>query len=91
MMTEYDFRVERQRDLLAAEEWAKGVKSMHVHSLKSMWYDNRPQDTDTGNVTDVQFNDGRIQRSKNGKVIHTWNDDVKTGDDLISAYIARGK
>ncbi len=91
MMTEYDFRVERQRDLLAAEEWAKGVKSMHVHSLKSMWYDDRPQDTDTGNVTDVQFNDGRIQRSKNGKVIHTWNDDVKTGDDLISAYIARGK
>ena len=91
MMTEYDFKVERQRDLLAAEEWAKGVKSMHVHSLKSMWYDNRPQDTDTGNVTDVQFNDGRIQRSKNGKVIHTWNDDVKTGDDLISAYIARGK
>ncbi len=91
MMTEYDFRVERQRDLLAAEEWAKGVKSMHVHSLKSMWYDDRPQDTDTGNVTDVQFNDGRIERSKNGKVIHTWNDDVKTGDDLISAYIARGK
>lgn len=91
MMTEYDFRVERQRDLLAAEEWAKGVKSMHVHSLKSMWYDDRPQDTDTGNVTDVQFNDGRIQRSKNGKVLHTWNDDVKTGDDLISAYIARGK
>lgn len=91
MMTEYDFRVERQRDLLAAEEWAKGVKSMHVHRLKSMWYDDRPQDTDTGNVTDVQFNDGRIERSKNGKVIHTWNDDVKTGDDLISAYIARGK
>lgn len=91
MMTEYDFRVERQRDLLAAEEWAKGIKSMHVHRLKSMWYDDRPADTDTGNVTDVQFNDGSIQRSQNGKVLHTWNDEVKTGDDLISAYIARGK
>ncbi len=91
MMTEYDFRVEIQRDLLAAEEWAKGIKSMHVHRLKSMWYDDRPADTDTGNVTDVQFNDGRIQRSQNGKVLHTWNEEVKTGDDLISAYIARGK
>ena len=91
MMTEYDFRVERQRDLLAAEKWAKGIKSIHVHQLKSMWYDDRPQDTDIGNVTDVQHNDGRIVRSQDGKVLHTWNKERKTADDLISAYIARGK
>ena len=56
-----------------------------------MWYDDRPQDTDIGNVTDVQHNDGRIVRSQDGKVLHTWNKERKTGDDLISAYIARGK
>ena len=56
-----------------------------------MWYDDRPQDTDIGNVTDVQHNDGRIVRSQDGKVLHTWNKERKIGDDLISAYIARGK
>ena len=90
-MGEFDYRVERQRILLEAEEWAKGVASIHTHSSSSMWYDDRPQDTDIGNVTDVQHNDGRIVRSQDGKVLHTWNKERKTGDDLISAYIARGK
>ena len=44
-MTQYDERVQYQRDLLAAEEWSKTVKSVHAHSLSSMWYDTRPQDT----------------------------------------------
>ena len=39
MMSQYDERVERQRLKLKAEEWAKGVKSLHAHSLSSMWYD----------------------------------------------------
>ena len=50
-MSEYDDKVERQRLLLEAEEWSKGIVSIHSHSLKSMWYDNRPQDTDKGMVT----------------------------------------
>ena len=90
-MSQYDDKVERQRLLLEAEEWANGINLVHIHSLKSMWYDDRPQDTDIGNVTDVQHNDGRIVRSQDGKVLHTWNKERKTGDDLISAYIARGK
>ena len=87
-MSQYDDKVERQRLLLEAEEWANGINSIHIHSLKSMWYDDRPQDTDTGNVTDTQFNDGRITREKGGKLLHTWNNEQVTGDDLISKYIA---
>jgi len=90
-MTEFDDRVERQRILLEAEEWADGVKQMHAHSLKSCWYDDRPQDTDDGGVLDVQYNDGRIERTKDGKVIHIWDGEVKEGDDLIAAYLSRGK
>ena len=87
-MSQYDDKVERQRLLLEAEEWANEINSLHIHSLKSMWYDDRPQDTDTGNVTDTQFNDGRINREKGGKLLHTWNNEQVTGDDLISRYMA---
>ena len=47
-MGEFNHRVERQRILLEAEEWAKGVNAIHAHSLSSMWYDTRPQDTEDG-------------------------------------------
>ena len=87
-MSQYDDKVEKQRLLLEAEEWANGINLVHIHSLKSMWYDDRPQDTDTGNVTDTQFNDGRITREKSGKLLHTWNNEQVTGDDLISRYMA---
>ena len=56
-MTQYDSRVQYQRDLIAAEEWSKTVKSVHAHSLSSMWYDTRPEDTADGkSVLDVQYN-----------------------------------
>ena len=55
-MTQFDEVVERQREKILAEEWAKGVKCVHIHQLKSMWYDDRPQDTDDGAVTDIQYN-----------------------------------
>ena len=63
-MGQYEDRVERQRNLLQAEEWAKGFSCMHVHSLSSMWYDTRPQDTEDGKmVTDIQYNSGLIKRT----------------------------
>ena len=37
-MSQYDDRVEKQRLKLEAEEWAKGVKAVHAHSLNSMFY-----------------------------------------------------
>tara|TARA_Y100000590_G_scaffold463989_1_gene632245 strand:+ start:711 stop:986 length:276 start_codon:yes stop_codon:yes gene_type:complete len=81
-MTQYDERVQRQRDKLEAEEWAKGVKWIHVHRLKSMWYDDRPQDTDDGSVTDTMYNSGLIVRTRDGKHIHTFGEALK-GDDLV--------
>ena len=38
-MGEFDYRVERQRLLLEAEEWAQEVRSIHIHSITSMWYE----------------------------------------------------
>ena len=36
-MTQYDDRVQYQRDLLKAEEWSKTSASIHVHSTDTMW------------------------------------------------------
>ena len=62
-MTQYDETVNNQRLLLEAEEWAKGIKSIHAHSMSSMWYDTRPQDTEKGkSVVGTQYNNGVIRR-----------------------------
>lgn len=86
-MTQYDAVVERQKTLLEAEEWAMQVKALHVHAFTSMWYDDRPQDTNYGkeNVTDIEYNCGLIKRSKNGKHIHTFGTELK-GEALLDAY-----
>ena len=55
-MTEYTEVVLKQKLLLDAEEWAKGIEQIHVHSIKSCYYDNRPQDTENGSVTDTTYN-----------------------------------
>ena len=81
-MTEYSERVEKQAKLLEAEEWAKGVKGMHAHSISSMWYDTRPQDTDGKSVLDIEYNDGLIERRlESGEIIYFG--EKLTGDDLI--------
>ena len=85
-MTEYQERVERRRLKLEAEEWAKGVASIHAHCCSSMWYDDRPEDTEDGSVMDVQYNNGTIVRTKNDKVIHVFGEELK-GDDLVDQYV----
>lgn len=85
-MTQYDDAVERQRILLEAEEWALGVSGIHVHSLSSMWYDDRPEDTANGKgVTDITYNNGLIERKQDGKTIHYFGKKLE-GDALIDAY-----
>ena len=37
-MGEYSDRVERQRQRLAAEEWARGISQLHVHQQKYQIY-----------------------------------------------------
>jgi hypothetical protein len=85
-MTQYDDTVERQRTLLEAEKWSVGVKAIHAHSISSMWYDDRPQDTSEGKcVTDVEFNNGTIERTQQDGTKHTFGIALK-GDDLVRAW-----
>ena len=86
-MTQYEDRVEHQRLKLKAEEWANGVKCIHGHSLSSMWYDTRPQDTQDGKrVTDIIFNSGLIQRTcADGSVVYFGKE--LTGKDLVDSYL----
>ena len=87
-MGEFDYRVQRQRVLLEAEEWADGVKSIHVHGITSMYYETAESKADiekNGHVTDTEYNSGLIVRERDGKEICTFGI-RKTGDDLIDAY-----
>ena len=85
-MGQYDELVHKQAIKLAAEAWANQPKSIHVHKLKSMWYDNRPQDTDKTQVTDTQYNDGSIVREQDGKVLHIFREEQVRGDALIDKF-----
>jgi len=86
-MTQYDERVEQQRLKLEAEEWAKGIKSLHSHSLSSMWYDDRPQDTSEGKyVIDKEFNNGIVERTLSNGEVYVFTKHELKGDDLIGAY-----
>ena len=88
-MGEYDYRVQRQKVLLEAEDWADGVKSIHVHGITSMYYETAESKSDiekNGQVTDTEYNSGIIVRVRNGKEVCTFGI-RKTGDDLIDAYL----
>jgi hypothetical protein len=86
-MGQYDYKVERQRQKLAAEEWANEVKSIHAHSLSSMWYDDRPQDTAEGkSVIDKEFNSGKVERTLDNGQVYIFTKYELKGDDLIQAY-----
>jgi len=88
-MGQYKDKVERQRLLLEAEKWAEGVKDIHVHSMNSMWYDDKPEDTaNNKNVTDTTFNSGLIKREQNGKVLRYFGEKL-TGDALIDDYVRK--
>ena len=85
-MTEYSETVQRQAKLLAAEEWARGVSGIHAHSLNSLWYDTRPQDTEDGKgVIDVHYNSGLIKRTCSDGTEVYFGKELK-GDDLIYEY-----
>tara|TARA_R110000868_G_scaffold58654_1_gene180891 strand:+ start:40 stop:315 length:276 start_codon:yes stop_codon:yes gene_type:complete len=86
-MTQYTKDVEDHQIRMDAIEWANGVQTIHGHSLSSMWYDTRPQDTEGGKaVTDVELNNGTIKRYQNDKLIHTFGNELK-GDELAQHYL----
>ena len=80
-MTQYHDRVIKRAKQIAAEEWARGVKSLHAHSLNSMWYEPEPEVVKEVGVLDIEYNDGRITRNdielvpsqlKNDMLIDEW-------------------
>ena len=85
-MSEYDDVVERQRNMLLAEKWGSGVVSIHGHSLDSMHYDDRPQDTADGRtVVDVEYNDGTVERTlDSGQKV--WFGNKRTTEELLDLY-----
>ena len=82
-MSEYDEVVDKQRRLLLAENWAKGVKTLHAHALTSMWYDDRGND---GSVMDTEYNDGLVMREirETGETVY-FGESLK-GDDLLQLF-----
>ena len=62
MMTQYKDEVELQKKILAAEEYADKIKGLQIHRMNSMWYDDRPQDTEKHSVTDIEYMSGKIER-----------------------------
>lgn len=88
-MTQYDSLVEKQRLLIEAEEWAEGTSGIHCHSINSMWYDDRPEDTANGkSVMDITYNSGLIERRlDSGKTIYFGK--KLTGDALIQEYLRK--
>ena len=86
-MSQYSKRVERQRQKIAAEDWAGKVKAVHAHSLSSMYYDTRPEDTeDSKSVLDVEYNSGKIERTLNNGEKYIFTDYELKGDELLSAF-----
>lgn len=85
-MTQFTETVEKRKLMIKAEEWAKETDWLHAHRLKSMWYDNRPEDTDDNYVIDVGFKSGLIERTlANGEVIYFG--EKLEGEDLLNAYL----
>jgi hypothetical protein len=89
-MSQYNDVVERQRDLLEAEKWATGVKSLHFHSLKSMWYDTHPEDSDMGMVMDVEYNNGVIKRTLKDNSVRIFGEEL-SGEQLLDEYKRNNK
>ena len=85
-MTQYQQLVNKKRKQLAAEEWGAEIRSIHTHSLSSMWYDNRPQDTKSGKVTDTTYNDLSIERRLHNGALVFFNDEKLTGVKLVDAW-----
>ena len=88
-MGEHREVVIRQAKLLLAEEWAKWVKSLHSFDTRKcmMAYDTHTED---GSVIDTEYNDGRIERKQDGKLLRTFGENQLYGDELISQWESFG-
>jgi hypothetical protein len=90
MMTEHTEMVDKFAKAIEAEEWNQKSTGLHMHSLKSMWYETEEtqKHTDDGMVQDLSYPDGHIERFQNGKLIHVFGTKLE-GDDLLNAYLSK--
>jgi len=82
-MTQFNNRVEKQRLKIEAEEWAIGVKSLHGHSLNSLWYADGRSD---GSVLDIMYNDGSVERQITSTGETVILGERLEGQDLVNSY-----
>ena len=86
-MSQYDDVVERQRQMIEAEKWSRGVKALHAHSFTTMWYETNPDRTgDDLRVLDVEYNDGTIEREYLVSGVKEVIGTKLTGQELLDEY-----
>ena len=84
-MSEYDEEVENQRVKLEAIEWAGKVRSIHAHSLTSLWYETNPEDFEQGGVVDIEYNSGVIERTLKDGTQRTIGKQL-TEEEIVNEY-----
>ena len=83
-MTQYDEKVELQKQILKAEEYRDSPKWVHAHRLTSMWYETEKTKKDAvKGVVDVQYMDGRIERTVTPTGKKYLIQEGMTGADLV--------
>ncbi len=83
-MTEYNDKVELQRQILLAEEHVDTVINIHAHSMTSMWYETEETIKDAvKGVIDTQYMDGRIERKVSSTGKRYTIVEGRTGADLV--------
>ena len=89
-MTEFTEAVENRKQMIEAEKWASECDWLQVHKLKTMWYDDRPEDTDESSVMDKAYKSGIIARTilKTGEKVY-FGKPLK-GEELLNAYLRKG-
>ena len=87
-MTQYDERVDMQKKILLAEEYKDQPKWVHAHSLTSMWYETEKTKKDAvKGVLDVQYMDGRIERTVSSTGKKYLIQEGMSGADLVQEVV----
>jgi hypothetical protein len=69
-MTQYDDRVQKQKELIAAEEWGRQVKYLHAHN----------------GILEVAFNNGLKQFEETATGKKWTEGDVETKESLLRSF-----
>ena len=87
-MTEFTWAVARQKLMLEAEEWARGVVQVHIFNTDTtqVGYDY-PNPMRCGYVTDTSYNDGTVLREVHGTGAKMMFGEKLQGEALLEKYL----